>query len=58
LWILLEKVIVLKNSERRWGLLPLVGYPWHVAYRYNNKSYVIRLKTDNWRYAAQLSAEG
>jgi len=33
------------------------NYPRHIAYRYNHKSYVIRLKTDNWQFAAQLIAE-
>jgi len=30
---------------------------WYVAYRYNHRSYVIRLKTDNWQYAAQFITE-
>jgi len=43
----------LKSWERRWSLPPVHGYPWHVAYRYNHKSYVIRLKTDDWQCAVQ-----
>jgi len=47
----------LKSWERRWSLPPVLGYPRHIAYRYNHKSYAIRLKTDNWQYAVQLIAE-
>jgi len=56
-YFLWKKSSFLKIWERCWSLPLLLGCPWHVAFRYNHKSYMIRLKTDNWRYAAQLIAE-
>ena len=52
-----EKVSVFENLRKALGPSSLHGYPRHAAYRYNHKSYVIRLKTDNWQYAAQSIAE-
>jgi len=52
-WILfLEKDKIFENLRKA-----LLDYPWHVAYRYNDKFYVIRLKAHNWQYASQLIAE-
>jgi len=43
----MEKVIVFENLRKALEPSSLLGYPRHAAYRYNHKSYEIRLKTDN-----------
>jgi len=51
----LEKFIVFENLGKAPESSLLLGNPRHIAY--NQKYYVIRLKTDNWQYATKLIAE-
>ena len=58
LWILFfcKQSSILKIWGWRRNISPLpIGFPQDIAY--NQKSYVIRLKTDNWQYATQLIVE-
>jgi len=47
-----ENIIVFEKLRKALESSSLLAFPRHVAYRYNHKSYEIRLKTDNWQYQA------